>query len=248
MPTNKPRITFTIEQNTLDKIDDFRYSNKIKNQSQAILTLLEKGLSDIELSEDILPLYSNDAMAIARAYDDLDSHGREMLRTVSEKELVRKAKEDAAREEANRQKNKAEQMSASKRSMRYYIIPSAAGYASPIEGEDYEIIEVGDEVPQNASFCIDIDGDSMEPYIHDGQRVYIQRDVDVKEFEDAGIWFYNGNVYCKQYCVDVSGTLMLLSANPKRQDANIRISPEEQSSLFCCGKVLLPFKLPRPQY
>ena len=48
MPTDKPRVTFTVSQDTLDKIDDYRFRNKSKNQTQAILSLIEKGLSDYE--------------------------------------------------------------------------------------------------------------------------------------------------------------------------------------------------------
>lgn len=48
MPTDKPRVTFTVSQDTLDKIDDYRFRNKSKNQTQAILSLIEKGLSNYE--------------------------------------------------------------------------------------------------------------------------------------------------------------------------------------------------------
>lgn len=48
MPTDKPRVTLTVSQDTLDKIDDYRFRNKSKNQTQAILSLIEKGLSDYE--------------------------------------------------------------------------------------------------------------------------------------------------------------------------------------------------------
>lgn len=48
MLTDKPRVTFTVSQDTLDKIDDYRFRNKSKNQTQAILSLIEKGLSDYE--------------------------------------------------------------------------------------------------------------------------------------------------------------------------------------------------------
>lgn len=50
MPTEKPRITFTVNPETLNKIDDYRYSHKMKNQTQAILSLLEKGLSTLSQS------------------------------------------------------------------------------------------------------------------------------------------------------------------------------------------------------
>jgi len=48
MPTEKPRVTFTISEEKLKILDEYRFSNKIKNQSQAILSLLEKGLDSME--------------------------------------------------------------------------------------------------------------------------------------------------------------------------------------------------------
>lgn len=48
MPTEKPRVTFTVSPETLNKIEEYRFSNKSKNQTQAILSLIEKGLSDYE--------------------------------------------------------------------------------------------------------------------------------------------------------------------------------------------------------
>lgn len=159
------------------------------------------------------------------------------------------AEEQAAREKAIKaaQNMEAAGETNSVRYIRHYLVPSAAGYASPVEGEDYELIEAGPDVPRNADFCIDIDGDSMEPYIKNGQRVYVQRDVDVREFDDAGIWYYAGDVYCKQYCYDFTGALYLLSANRKRRDADKRIPKDEVVNVVCYGRVILPRKLPKPE-
>lgn len=131
--------------------------------------------------------------------------------------------------------------------IRHYLVPAAAGYASPIEGEDYDLIPKDSKTPYNADFCIDIDGDSMEPYIHDGQRVYVQRGASLTDF-DVGVFFVDGDVYCKQYCIDMQGTLYLLSANPAREDANITIRADSGRTAVCFGKVLLPHKLPAPVY
>lgn len=132
-------------------------------------------------------------------------------------------------------------------SIKHYIVPAAAGYASPIEGEDYELIPRPADAPAAADFCISIQGDSMEPFIHDGDLVYVQRDAPLREF-DAGIFFVDGDVFCKQWCVDYAGTLHLLSANPLRQSANIDITREAGRSCICFGKVLLPHRLPQPAY
>jgi len=129
--------------------------------------------------------------------------------------------------------------------IRHYLTAAAAGYAAPIEGEDYEEIPRDASVPIGADFCIDIDGDSMEPYIKNGQRVYVQQNTTLNDF-DVGIFFVDGDVYCKQWCVDYAGTLHLLSANPKREDANISIPKDSDRNVVCFGKVIMKKKLPPP--
>lgn len=131
--------------------------------------------------------------------------------------------------------------------IRHYLVPAAAGYASPIEGEDYEEIPLPEGAPADADFCIDIQGDSMEPYIRDGQRVYVKRGAPIKEFE-PGIFFVDGDVFCKQFCPGYAGETYLLSANPKRQDANITIARDSGRNCIYFGKVLLKQKLGRPVY
>lgn len=44
MPTEKPRVTITMSEEQLAQIEHYRYGNKMKNQTQAILSLIEKGM------------------------------------------------------------------------------------------------------------------------------------------------------------------------------------------------------------
>ena len=131
--------------------------------------------------------------------------------------------------------------------IRHYLFPAAAGYASPIEGEEYVLEPRGGDTPTQADFAVTISGDSMEPHIHDGDTVYVQRDATLHEF-DVGLFFVDGDVLCKQYCVDAERDLLLLSANPLREDANRRIAADSGSRVVCYGKVLLDHKLPKPAY
>ena len=131
--------------------------------------------------------------------------------------------------------------------IKHYLVPAAAGYASPIEGEDFELIERTMDTPHDADFCLTIRGDSMEPYIRDGSIVYVKRDAPLREF-DVGVFYVDGDVFCKQWCVDYVGTLHLLSANPLRRDANLVIPRESGRTCVCFGKVLLPTRLPEPSY
>lgn len=47
MPTELPRVTFTISADELDAIHEYWHNNKIRNQSQAILSLIRLGLDEV---------------------------------------------------------------------------------------------------------------------------------------------------------------------------------------------------------
>ena len=47
MPTDKPRITITMPEDQLDKVQTFQHENKLKNQTQAILHLIELGFEEL---------------------------------------------------------------------------------------------------------------------------------------------------------------------------------------------------------
>lgn len=47
MPTDKPRVTFALDQDMLDAIEDYKFKNRVKNQSQAIISLIEKGFDSL---------------------------------------------------------------------------------------------------------------------------------------------------------------------------------------------------------
>lgn len=48
MPTDKPRITFALDEDMLVAIDNYRYKHRIKNQSQAIIALIERGFDNLQ--------------------------------------------------------------------------------------------------------------------------------------------------------------------------------------------------------
>ncbi len=48
MPTEKPILTFAVDEKLLERISDFRFENRIETRSEAIRLLIEKGLEDYE--------------------------------------------------------------------------------------------------------------------------------------------------------------------------------------------------------
>ncbi len=48
MPTDKPILNFAIDKELLERLDDFRFGNRINTRSEAIRRLLEEALKKYE--------------------------------------------------------------------------------------------------------------------------------------------------------------------------------------------------------
>lgn len=48
MPTEKPKILITLDENLLKRIEDFRFENRVNTRSEAIRRLLEEALVEYE--------------------------------------------------------------------------------------------------------------------------------------------------------------------------------------------------------
>lgn len=118
-----------------------------------------------------------------------------------------------------------------------YCSPAAAGYAAPVFGEDYELLPVKADVPPGAELAVHIQGDSMEPYIHDGAIAYVNHDP--LRMGDVGIFCVDGDMLCKQYYRDPMGTVYLFSLNRNRSDADQVFTAGSGRSLTCFGRVMM---------
>ena len=118
-----------------------------------------------------------------------------------------------------------------------YRTPAAAGYAAPVFGEDFDHLTVTDSVPQAAEFAVRIQGDSMAPWIADGDLVYVNRDP--LKAGDVGIFCVDGDIFCKQYYKDPAGTVYLFSLNRNRADADVVLTSGSGRTLVCFGRVIL---------
>jgi len=162
---------------------------------------------------------------LLEAYRGLSPMGRESGRTVVEAMC-------AYRDDLERGRTEQES-----RVIPLYCSPAAAGYASPVFGEDFDYITVTDEVPQSAELAVRIQGDSMAPYIADGSVAYVNHDP--LRAGDVGIFCVDGEMVCKQYYKDPAGIVYLLSLNRLRADADVVLLPGGSRSLVCFGRVIM---------
>ena len=101
-----------------------------------------------------------------------------------------------------------------------------------LDSDYYDTREVGDEVSPQADFGITLNGDSMEPMYISGQTVWVHKQ-DVLNPGDIGIFYYQGNAFCKQY-TEKDGQVWLISLNPKYDP----IAIDEDKGFRIFGKVV----------
>ena len=82
---------------------------------------------------------------------------------------------------------------------RLYDMAVSAGTGSVLFGEDYELISVpASTLPQGYDFAVRVQGDSMEPRIHDRQILWVKATGDLRPGE-IGIFVYDGEAFVKVY-------------------------------------------------
>lgn len=130
------------------------------------------------------------------------------------------------------EKEKAEIIPFPTRELKLYTTMVSAGTGNFLDGTDFEMIEVGDEVPENADFGVKITGDSMEPKYINHQIVWVHQQDSLMHGE-IGIFCLNGDAFCKKLQDDNDG-LFLISLNKKYPPKPVG----ENDSLTIFGKVV----------
>lgn len=186
-------------------------------------------------------ILSPDEKLLLKNYQSLDEHGKKAVFTICTLENERMETKETKSIYATTASDYRE------RFIPHYTTPSAAGFNVPLDGADFEMMLVDDNVPSEADYAVDIQGNSMYPYIEDGQMVYVKKDGELSN-GDIGIFCVDGAMYCKQLYVDKKRNLTLVSANPELKHSNIYVSADSETSVKVCGKVLLGRKFDLPEY
>jgi len=119
-----------------------------------------------------------------------------------------------------------------RRTVKWSTLAVSAGTGEFLDDENFELIEVGEDVPEEADFGLALNGDSMEPRYHDNQAIWVQQTNSLNNGE-IGIFYLDGMTYCKQLKDDKDG-VYLISLNSKYEP--IRITDESSFKIF--GRVL----------
>ncbi|GFI61097.1 LexA repressor [Clostridiales bacterium] len=155
------------------------------------------------------------------SYDKLDSHGKEMVDFVLEKEYLRST---AVKELPEENDNIIQ--------LPFMLEKASAGTGYELSDDASEMIDVVfNRSTARADAIVQISGDSMLPKFSDGDKVLLQKmpDIDVGEI---GLFVVNNCGYIKK-----RGEHELISLNPEYE--NIQLG--EFDSVYCMGKVIDKF-------
>ena len=118
------------------------------------------------------------------------------------------------------------------RTLPLYALAASAGTGQLLDGDGYDLVPVGEDVPESADFGVRIAGDSMEPAIPDGGVVWVRRRETLPSGK-IGVFDYNGQAYCKKLTVGPEGAF-LQSLN----SAYAPIAVERGAQLVTFGEVV----------
>lgn len=79
MPTLNPRITFTVSDETMKAIDEYRFSHRMRNQTQAILSLIDLGFKVLDGNEHIIEpseKLTDEDRRVLTAYNEADDSAK----------------------------------------------------------------------------------------------------------------------------------------------------------------------------
>ena len=180
------------------------------------------------------PAVSAEAKHIARIFDSLDAHGKDMVKVVAERERARMEEESAVKTDM--------EAAPATKTIPLFGASFAAGKGEPDFGNMWEDYEV--PVDTKADFAVKINGDSMEPYLHDGSIALGLRQT--PKDGDVAALLLDGEFLVKQVCQGMYDNVYLFSLNRKRSDADVTIWHDSGRSLSCFGTIIMEEDVPLP--
>ena len=191
------------------------------NRLRRLAQLLEVSTDQL-LELDPPSAVTPEEMGRIKKYRLLDLHGQELSDIILNKEYDRMTQPQAVHDEAQ---------GGWVTYINCYDLAVSAGVGEPWSDAGYKTrLEIpGSQVPENAHFCVRVNGDSMEPAYRDGDIVFVQRVEGTVQEGEIGIFFLNGDGYIKRL-----GQGALVSLNPRY----LPIPLHEYDDLRCQGRVL----------
>lgn len=137
-------------------------------------------------SKNNAPSLSNEALQVAIDYSDLDKPGKRAVRVTLDDQRRR------VKEEANRNDK------ITLFPVKEYIQSASAGYGDFFDDDSFDVVDLVKRPPAGTTYLVRVDGDSMEPTYHDGDRLFVSAQ-ETLNFGEIGVFSINGDLYVKEY-------------------------------------------------
>jgi SOS-response transcriptional repressor LexA len=214
MPTKKPRVTLAVPDDVYDLLKEYEKKHGCKNQSQAILSLIETGYEKIANQSVQMATEQAAKRDFFKKFDALDSHGKDMVKTVLSKEYKR----------CMEKPDDSKQIIEIPYSL--YKVSAGGGYMLSDDWNRETMFVEYTALTRKADFCINVSGDSMQPKFYDGDILLIRKQPAV-DIGEIGIFTMDGCGYVKE-----NGKKELVSLNPDYPNI------PKKNDIKCWGKVL----------
>lgn len=230
MTTKEIAAESGVPEPTLEKIFAGATKNPSVTAVQRIVHAIGYTLDDLDprpINKNSAPVYSTEALSIIVKYEAASPDIKAAVRAVLSVVNV-PATTDAPRKQTKKV---------------YLFGQSFAAGTSEYPGDRFmEQYETDD---LRADFAIHVNGDSMEPYLHDGSiALGVNR---LPKDGEVGAFFLDGGFLVKQCCVDSYSNVYLFSLNRKRRDADERIWASSGRDLRVIGTILMDKRIPLPE-
>lgn len=157
-----------------------------------IATLLQVSVDELighQPQNKKAPLYSSEAIDLARDYDGLDSHGKRVIRMVAD--------EEKARCTELAQTTPAQELAEIIYTVPGYALPMSARAGEPAGQEPPEDYSLKKAPPRGTSYIARVHGESMEPTYFDGQLVFVHATEEIPVGK-IGVFFMDGQQWVKE--------------------------------------------------
>lgn len=164
-----------------------------------------------QVEKEPTPPYSEDALKLAGDYDNLDNHGKRVVRLVADEEKDRCNKERKSKigEVFEQWKDVDVAEETAYFIVPYYLHPASAGTGQEAGDDGPEDLALVKRPPRGTSFVVRVDGISMKPTFSDGDKLFVRSQLEVK-LGQIGIFYMDGRQWVKEL-----GDGELISHNPK---------------------------------
>ena len=174
---------------------------------------------------------SEEEKSFIKSYRQLDTHGKELVSLVLQKEAERiEGRAEKAAPAVSKILHLSDSdASSSMRKIPLFDLPVSAGLGVFLDSDSAETLEIKlTKTSGQADFALRISGDSMEPTFSNGEIILVKKQESVERGE-LGVVIGDGEGYFKRFMGDC-----LRSLNPSYDD----IPLSNFKSLSCCGKVI----------